>query len=51
MAPSTQKQWIVHGKNGFDSLQWQEDAPVPQLGDKDVLVKCTALIGLLEAIH
>lgn len=40
MAPSTTKQWTVQGKNGFDSLKWDEKAPVPSLGDKDVLVKC-----------
>lgn len=39
MAPSTTKQWTVEGKNGFDSLKWDEKAPVPTLGAKDVLVK------------
>ncbi|KAJ4301678.1 hypothetical protein N0V90_003771 [Kalmusia sp. IMI 367209] len=39
MSPSTTKQWTVEGKNGFDSLKWDEKAPVPSLGDKDVLVK------------
>ncbi|KAH7116037.1 hypothetical protein B0J11DRAFT_115728 [Dendryphion nanum] len=39
MAPTTAKQWTVEGKNGFDSLKFNEKAPVPQLGDKDVLVK------------
>ena len=37
----TQKQWTVAGKTGFDSLKLNESAAVPQLGDKDVLVKCT----------
>lgn len=40
MAPSIAKQWTVQGKDGFESLKWDEKAPVPSLGDKDVLVKC-----------
>lgn len=39
MAPSTIKQWSVHGQNGFDSLKLNDKAPVPELGEKDVLVK------------
>nr|POE72230.1 zinc-type alcohol dehydrogenase-like protein [Quercus suber] len=39
MAPSTQKRWTVTGKTGFDDLKLATDAPVPQIGDKDVLVK------------
>lgn len=38
MAPSHTKQWTVEGKSGFDSLQWNEKAEIPQLGDHDVLV-------------
>lgn len=38
MAPSTTKQWTVNGKNGFDSLSYNEKAEIPQLGDHDVLV-------------
>lgn len=38
MAPKTQKQWTVGGTNGFQDLKFQEDAPVPELGDRDVLV-------------
>lgn len=41
----TQKQWAVAGKTGFDSLKLNESAPVPKLGDKDVLVKCKAFIS------
>jgi hypothetical protein len=37
--PTTTRQWTVHGQNGFDSLKFDEKAPVPKLGDKDVLVK------------
>ena len=39
MAPATTKQWVVEGKNGFDSLKLNEKAAVPEIGDKDVLVK------------
>lgn len=38
--PSTQKQWKVTELNGFDGLKLDNDAPVPQIGEKDVLVKC-----------
>lgn len=40
MAPQTAKAWVIEGQNGFDSLKFLENAPVPKLGDKDVLVKC-----------
>jgi hypothetical protein len=39
MAPSTTKAWTVQGQNGFDSLTFNEQAKVPEIGDKDVLVK------------
>lgn len=39
MAPSTTRQWKVEGYEGFDSLKFDEKATIPQLGDKDVLVK------------
>ncbi|ORY16790.1 alcohol dehydrogenase [Clohesyomyces aquaticus] len=42
MAPSTTKQWTVEGKDGFDSLKFNENASIPQLGDRDVLVKIHA---------
>lgn len=38
--PSTQKQWTVDSMTGFDGLKLATDAPIPQVGDKDVLVKC-----------
>lgn len=41
MTPKTQKQWTVAGKSGFDDLKFTKDAPIPEIGDKDVLVKCT----------
>jgi NADPH:quinone reductase-like Zn-dependent oxidoreductase len=42
MAPSTTKQWTVQGKDGFDSLKFDDKASIPKLGDKDVLVKLHA---------
>ncbi|KAF1955761.1 NAD(P)-binding protein [Byssothecium circinans] len=39
MAPSTIKQWTVEGQNGFESLKLNEKAPLPHVGEKDVLVK------------
>jgi hypothetical protein len=39
MTPSTQKQWTVNGHDGIESFTLNEHAPVPKLGDKDVLVK------------
>ncbi|KAF1846751.1 NAD(P)-binding protein [Cucurbitaria berberidis CBS 394.84] len=42
MAPSTTKQWTVDGNTGFDALNFNENAPVPEVGDKDVLVKIHA---------
>lgn len=36
----TQKQWTVAGKKGFDDLKLNESAAIPDVGDKDVLVKC-----------
>ena len=38
MAPTTTKQWTVQGQNGFDSLQFNEKAEVPKLGENEVLV-------------
>ncbi|KAH9810497.1 zinc-type alcohol dehydrogenase-like protein [Teratosphaeria destructans] len=35
----TQKQWTVAERIGFDGLKLDEKAPVPAVGDKDVLVK------------
>ncbi|KAF2816368.1 alcohol dehydrogenase [Mytilinidion resinicola] len=42
MAPQTMQQWTVEGKDGFDSLKLNESAPVPKIGDRDVLVKIHA---------
>lgn len=42
MAPSSFKKWIVAGSNGFDSLKLIENAPLPELGENDILVKLHA---------
>jgi len=42
MAPKTMQQWTIEGKDGFESLKFNESAPVPELGDRDVLVKIHA---------
>lgn len=42
MAPQTQKQWIITGENGFDSLEKKEGVPLEKIGDNDVLVKIHA---------
>lgn len=39
----TMKQWKVTGKGGFDDLKFDDKAPVPEVGDKDVLVKRTLI--------
>ena len=36
---ATMKQWKVTGKGGFDDLKLEENAAIPEVGDKDVLVK------------
>ncbi|KAL4869472.1 hypothetical protein BDV12DRAFT_82048 [Aspergillus spectabilis] len=42
MAPSTQKQWSVQNKeDDFDGLKY-DDAPVPKVGEHEVLVKLHA---------
>ncbi|KAF1985077.1 NAD(P)-binding protein [Aulographum hederae CBS 113979] len=44
MAASTEygREWKVVGTTGFDSLQYNEKALVPRLGDKEVLVRFKA---------
>jgi hypothetical protein len=39
MAPTTTKAWTVQGKSGFDALKFDEQTKVPEMGDKDVLIK------------
>lgn len=42
MTPTTMKQWIVSGKDeGFDGMSFAE-APVPKVGENEVLVKFQA---------
>lgn len=42
MAPAQMKQWTVLNKdNDFDGLSYG-DAPIPKVGDNDVLVKLHA---------
>lgn len=33
------KQWNIIGTGSFDNLQYKEDVPKPEYGDKEVLVK------------
>lgn len=37
--PKTNKAWFVQGKNGFDSLEFNTEAPIPEVSDYEVLVK------------
>ncbi|KAL8698650.1 MAG: hypothetical protein Q9201_006448 [Fulgogasparrea decipioides] len=39
MLPKTTKQWTLEGQSGFDSLTFNPSAPVPHLGERDVLVR------------
>ncbi|KAK5740805.1 hypothetical protein LTR17_004395 [Elasticomyces elasticus] len=39
MSNQTQKQWKVAENTGFDGLKLDEKAPIPEIGDKEVLVK------------
>lgn len=42
--PKTTRQWVVKdNKNGFDGLELQESAEIPQVGDYEVLVKIQAV--------
>jgi NADPH:quinone reductase-like Zn-dependent oxidoreductase len=37
--PKTGKAWTIEGSDGFDSLKLNNEAPVPQPTDYEVLVK------------
>ncbi|KAK0311175.1 hypothetical protein LTR01_003169 [Friedmanniomyces endolithicus] len=39
MSKQTQKEWRVAEATGFDGLKLNESAPIPEIGDKEVLVK------------
>ncbi|EEU43372.1 uncharacterized protein NECHADRAFT_45382 [Fusarium vanettenii 77-13-4] len=43
MVPKTQKQWVIRGTGSFESLEFQKEAPVPLIGDQDVLVQIHAV--------
>jgi NADPH:quinone reductase-like Zn-dependent oxidoreductase len=38
----TTKAWTRTGTTGFDTLKFNEQTPLPELGDHDVLVKIHA---------
>lgn len=37
--PKTHKTWKLHGADGFDSLKYDTNAPMPEMSDNEVLVK------------
>lgn len=37
--PKTTKTWRVQGQDGFESLKYDTQAAIPELGANDVLVK------------
>lgn len=39
MSGTKTRQWTIQGQTGFDDLKFSPSAPVPKLGDHDVLVK------------
>ncbi|RDW85291.1 alcohol dehydrogenase-7 [Coleophoma cylindrospora] len=39
MVPETARQWSVQGSGSLDNLKFNQQAPVPKLGDYDVLVR------------
>ena len=43
MAPSTCAQWVVEKNDGFEGLVYKDGAPIPKVGDNDVLVKIQAV--------
>jgi NADPH:quinone reductase-like Zn-dependent oxidoreductase len=42
MAPLTSKRYTVQGFTGFDGLRFDDQAPIPKLGERDILVKLHA---------
>jgi NADPH:quinone reductase-like Zn-dependent oxidoreductase len=40
--PKTTKAWRVQGLNGFESLKFNKETPVPKVSDYEVLVKLHA---------
>ncbi|TGO26388.1 hypothetical protein BPAE_0060g00030 [Botrytis paeoniae] len=41
--PKTTKAWTIQGQNGFDSLVFNEQTPLPAFSDNDVLIKFHAV--------
>jgi len=39
MSPVTTKIWTIEGSSGFEDLKYHDGAPVPRLGERDVLVR------------
>jgi NADPH:quinone reductase-like Zn-dependent oxidoreductase len=37
--PKTTKAWTIEGHDGFDSLKFNKEAPLPEVSDYEVLVK------------
>jgi NADPH:quinone reductase-like Zn-dependent oxidoreductase len=37
--PKTIKAWTIEGLNGFDSLKFHKESPLPEPSDYEVLVK------------
>lgn len=42
MAAETMRQWVLHGKNGIESLSFEE-THIPQPGENEVLIKLHAV--------
>ncbi|KAF4457439.1 alcohol dehydrogenase [Fusarium albosuccineum] len=42
MVPQTQRQWVLSDKGGLDSLEFQQNAPIPSVGNRDILVQIHA---------
>jgi hypothetical protein len=43
------QQWTLEGSGSFDALKHNDKAEVPQLGDKDVLVKRKPLLPQISS--
>jgi len=43
MVPSTTKQWVVQGTDGFESLKFEKDVQIPNLGEHEVLIEVDAV--------
>lgn len=37
--PKTTKAWTIEGKDGFESLKFHKEVPIPAISDNEVLVK------------